>query len=489
MSKNFDKTKLLFLAIVFFTMVCYSNSEELVLTLDQCIKIAQEKSHQAKIIKSTYQGSKYDYDAFLASFYPQLQFNSSLPGLFRSINRITQPDGSEEFLPQSQLYSNWDLGISQKIPWTGGNFSVSSNLTRIDQFGDNDIFYWRSSPVVLTLQQPLFQYNSMKWDRILQEKVNIYSDKKYNEDMEDLAISITQKFFDLFIAKMTLINADDNLAINDTLFNIAKGRYKVGKIGENDLLQSELSLMNFQSRYESILLNFERMKENLILALGLETDTKIEIVAPDILNNIKIDINEALREAKIYRSDITNYEIEKTQSDMNLNRTENMNDFQANIIASFGMNQTAGQIPDAYRNLLDQESFNLTFQLPLYQWGLYDSQVQSAKEEQYRSIKSIELKSKEFELSVKFQVLEFLQLQQQVILSSKADTIAQKRFEVAKNRYMIGKIDQNSLFIAQQEKNSAFQSYIQTVRNFWLAYYGMRRVTMYDFIKGKPIIY
>ena len=42
---------------------------------------------------------------------------------------------------------------------------------------------------------------------------------------------------------MTLANATANAAVNDTLYTLNKGRFEVGKIGENDLLQSELQLL------------------------------------------------------------------------------------------------------------------------------------------------------------------------------------------------------------------------------------------------------
>jgi len=74
-------------------------------------------------------------------------------------------------------------------------------------------------------------------------------------------------------------------------------------------------------------------------------------------------------------------------------------------------------------------------------------------------------------------------------ISARSDTIAIKRFEIAKNRFMIGKIDMNDLFIAQREKDAAFNSYIQTLRNFWTAYFTIRKLTLFDFVNNKEIAY
>jgi outer membrane protein len=75
----------------------------------------------------------------------------------------------------------------------------------------------------------------------------------------------------------------------------------------------------------------------------------------------------------------------------------------------------------------------------------------------------------------------------QLATSAKADTVAQRRFDVAKNRYVIGRIDIGDLYIAQTEKDQALLGYVLALRDFWLAYYGLRRLTLYDFEASRPL--
>lgn len=65
--------------------------------------------------------------------------------------------------------------------------------------------------------------------------------------------------------------------------------------------------------------------------------------------------------------------------------------------------------------------------------------------------------------------------------------MASKRFEVAKNRYVIGRIGIDNLYIAQTEKDQALQQYVQSLRGYWLAYYRLRRATLYDFALGRAL--
>ncbi|HEY8063014.1 MAG TPA: TolC family protein, partial [Gemmatimonadales bacterium] len=68
-----------------------------------------------------------------------------------------------------------------------------------------------------------------------------------------------------------------------------------------------------------------------------------------------------------------------------------------------------------------------------------------------------------------------------------ADTVAAKRFDVAYNRYVIGRITIDNLYIAQSEKDQALQGFVQALRAYWVAYYQLRKLTLYDFERKEPI--
>ena len=83
--------------------------------------------------------------------------------------------------------------------------------------------------------------------------------------------------------------------------------------------------------------------------------------------------------------------------------------------------------------------------------------------------------------------LKFPSAPKNVDIAAKADTVAAKRFEVAYNRYVIGKIGVDNLYIAQNEKDQALVAYIQALRGYWNAHYRLRRLTLYDFTTGRVI--
>lgn len=71
--------------------------------------------------------------------------------------------------------------------------------------------------------------------------------------------------------------------------------------------------------------------------------------------------------------------------------------------------------------------------------------------------------------------------------AKRADEIAEKRYMITKSRYLDGKIGVLDLNVATEERDKATRSYISSLRNFWVAYYTLRSLTLYDFETNQPL--
>ena len=72
---------------------------------------------------------------------------------------------------------------------------------------------------------------------------------------------------------------------------------------------------------------------------------------------------------------------------------------------------------------------------------------------------------------------------------AKTDITAERRFEVARRLYLMGKSTILDLNSAISEKDSARRNRISALRNYWGLYYTLRSITGYDFEKGIKIDY
>jgi outer membrane protein TolC len=483
------KSYILIFFLLLFPTVLFSQTpgDTISLTLNDCIQMGQKSGPLAAMAHAAYNNKQHRYRSYTARFYPQLSLSADAPQFIRTINSITQPDGSNTFLLQRQAQSSLSLALSQQVPWTGTEISIFSGLNRLDNLETKASFY-RSTPLSLSLRQPLFSINTMAWNYELEDLTYQSSHREFVEAMEDAAIDITNKFFGYYLALMNVSNAQLNLSVNDTLFVVSKGRFNVGKIAENDLLQSELAAMNARTQYENALIEYDRALQSFRYSIGLNIATPVRVLPDENIFTTTIDPSVALNYASQNRSDMVNYQLQKLSADRSVRQAESNNSFSMSISANIGLNQKANTFDAAYADLLDQQQFSVQVQVPLVGWGTGSHAVESALAERSRVETSVESQRFTLEQEVKYQVQRFKQLQQQVFLSAKADTVAQRRFDVTRERFVIGKIDVTNLFLAQSEKDNAYRTRIQTLWDYWTTYYRLRRLTLYDFAFQRPLL-
>jgi len=458
------------------------------LSLEEAIDLATAQSPQASIARLEYDAASWDFRAFNSQFRPQISLGGDIPGFSRFISDISQDDGSQVFRTQSRTFSRVGLDLVQPIAFTGGQVRVSSSIFSIFNFEPVDSRLWQTQPLVVELQQPLFQLNQDKWNRQEQYLRMKNAETEYLVTVEGLKQEVTSVYFEALTAQTNRDRAQLNVTNNDTIYRISQGRYSVGKIAENELLQSELRLMSARSELEQATLNYNQAIRQLRIVLGLQRDEELELVVPNRLPQETIDPEVAISEA-IKNSDFTTTaRLRRFQVDRFVQETKVSNRFQADIRASFGLNQSAEDLSDAYRDPVDRQTFSVGFDVPILNWGRGKAERQAALSRQQSVEEELEQAERNQENDVYFQVMNIRQLRKQLVISSRSDTVAQRRYDISRNRYLIGKISIQDLFIAQQEKDAAQQRYILDLRNFWIAWSELRRITLYNFEEDQPLV-
>jgi outer membrane protein TolC len=456
------------------------------LTLQRAIELAQSQGNQAVAARATRDAAVFRDRAFSARLLPQLSLGGTVPNYNRAIIPVVQPDGSTLFRPQNQTDAGLTATVTQQLP-TGGDFFVSSSLATLSVTGDQSLRTWSSTPISVGFRQDIFRPNTSRLDRREQPYRTELAERQYREAREEIAIQVTNLFFDVHAAGVSLANATTNVAVNDTLYTLNKGRFEVGKIGENDLLQSELALLRARTALDGARLELDRAKSSLRLALGLSPDTPVELVVPTDVPSFAVDTALAVTEARKNRSTTTGAELSEIQAERRVTEARLNNGFGATVQASVGFNATASEFDFAYRNLLEARHVAVSVDIPLVQWGARRASVQAAEADREQAERNAQISRDEAAQDAHFAALQLEQSRRALAISAKADTVAAKRFEVAYNRYVIGRIAIDNLYMAQGEKDQALMQYGQALRSHWLAYYRLRRLTLYDFERGAAI--
>jgi outer membrane protein TolC len=459
------------------------------LTLDEVIQIAVNQSPDAYLAKHRFRASYWRYRSHIAQFLPSLKLSTTLVDINRSISRITLQDGSDAFVERKLNNSLFSLNVNQNIGFTGGQIFLSSDLQRIDLFTDEKTISYLSTPISIGLSQPLFAFNKYKWEKKVEPLRYEEAKKEYISAVENVKIKAVTLFFELALAQQNLRMAEINFQNNDTLYKIAQGRYNIGTIAQNEVMQMELNYLNSKTDLTVTRIDLEVRKANLRSFLGYNEKININLLISSQIPKLEIDVNKAIELAKTNNSNMLSLERQQIEAQSEVARARTENRFNANLYATYGLTQSGADLQNAYYHAQDQQRVRVGVEIPIVDWGLGRGQYKMAQSNQEVVNITVAQAKTDFEQEIFLTVMQFNLQDDQLLIALKKDTIGQNRYEVTKQRFLIGKVDVLNLNIALTDKDLAKREFISALKNYWLYYYTIRKITLYDFEKQATLIF
>ncbi len=469
------------------SQLIFSQANKRTFTLNDVILIAREQSPMAIMAKHRFRGSYWEFRTYKAGFLPTLTLNTTLPDLNRSIDKITLNNGSDAFVERKLINSSADMELRQNIGFTGGSIYMSSDLQRIDNLGSEGGTSYLSYPVNIGLQQPINGYNDFHWERQIEPLKYQAAQRQYIQTLEQVSLRAVNYFFDLALAQKNLDIAKVNYSNADTLYRIAKGRYQLGTIAENELLQMELSYLNAGTDLNSAQIDLAIKKFQLNSFLGLGQEVNIDLDVSIDIPEIEINLQKALDQAQTNNPDVLDRQQQLLEADQEVDRTKSQKGLNASINASFGLSQRSDKLSTLYADPQDQERVRVGLTIPLVDWGLGRGKFRMAQSAQEVAKTNVHQAEMDFQQEVLLEVMQFNLQDDQLKIAAKADTVGTSRYFVTKERFLIGRISVLDLNVAQTEKDEATRRFIAALRNYWTYFYTIRSLTLYDWLNGKPL--
>ena len=271
------KRLIIFALVSCFFRTTVSGQEKKYLSLQNVIEIAGEQSLDAFRNENMYLSSYWEYRYFKADRLPSLSLQATALDYNRSMQKVYNYDENrDEYKPREDLSSELSLYLNQNVGLTGGQIFARSELNLSQKLGADKISSWSSTPFSVGYSQPLSGYNRLKWTAKIEPVKFEKAKKNFIQSKEELAIKASRLFFDLVDAQIEVKIAETNLANADTLFKIGQGRYQVGTVTQDELLNLELSFMNANLALTQSNLGLERALAELNSFLGFDKSTKVE---------------------------------------------------------------------------------------------------------------------------------------------------------------------------------------------------------------------
>jgi outer membrane protein TolC len=486
MRKNFVA---LITSLLFPLLLSAQVSQITQLDLQDVIKLAQENSLDALLAKHRFRSSYWSFRSYQANYLPSLSMQTDIVDLSRSIVKDVVLENGEwvtKYAPSNRLNSSVSLEASQNIPITGGRIYVSSELGRLDLLND-DPASLMSTPVSIGLVQPLFGFNKFRWQKKIEPLKYEEAKKTYLSNMEDVNLKAVRYFYDLALAQMNVKTSKFNVANNDTLYQIAKGRFELGMIDQGDLMQMELNLLTSTDLLNKGILDLEVKKSNLRTFLGFIDKINIELTTTLDVPKLKVDVDQAIQHARENNPTMLSMQSSILTAEQNVAQQQANARFTANLMASYGLTQRASDLPSVYKDPQQSQRLNIGVTIPILDWGMRKGQVKMATSTLELTKVNVEQQKIDFEQQVFLDIMQFNMQDGQLVLAAKTDTISRTRYDITKQKFMLGSLDVLKLNDALAQKDKAITNYMSALRTYWNYFYNVRKTTLWDFDKNLPL--
>lgn len=467
---------------------CSDGSDTIRLSLRQVVDLAKQNSIAAKQAVTVRETKYWQYRTFRSNYQPQLSLNGILPGYSKTYSQVLQPNGTILFQPIHNDNSSLTMNFSQVISATGGTVYGTTQLQRFDDFDRHSTLY-NGVPYAIGYSQPLFQFNALKWDRRIEPLKYNESKQVFIESQEQISINVAGYFFDLLLAQVNLQIAESNLTNTQKIMQIANTKLELGKISKNEILQLQLEQLNARKAVGTAKRDIEIATLNLRSYIGQEGASKIVLAVPDTTSKMSVSPDKVLTEAFANRSDAIAFVRRVAEAKRDVALAKGQNGLTATLTANVGFSNTASNIPDVYKSPQNQQLLQLQFAIPVLDWGRSKARTKTAQANEQFTEYAVEQDKQTFKQQIVTQVSLFNVMKEQVGLTAQADSIAGEKYQIARERYVLGDLSITDLSIAFQENDQAKRDYIAALRDFWSAYYQLRYLSLYDFEKNEKIMY
>ncbi|MFV0366049.1 MAG: TolC family protein [Mangrovibacterium sp.] len=459
-----------------------------VITLDKAMQIAEEKSPtlqstllslersqqmlkaQKASMKSQFlmtldpvsYGQNRSFDEYASTWYTSENFQTS--GTFR----IDQP-----ILP-----TNGTISLVNQFGWQINNSSASS-LHENKSFSNN---------LYLSLNQPLFSYNSLKQQLKTLELDLENTNLSYAMQRLSLERDVTQYFYNVYMAQMSLSIAKDELANTERSFEISKNKVEAGLLAGEELLQAELNYIESKSSVQNAIVTLENAKDAFKQYIGMDIYEEITVMASLDVTPVEVDVKQATQYALSSRMELRQREIDIQNSLFDLISTKATNEFKGDLNLAIGLVGQDAKLSDIYANPTRNPNVSLSFNVPIFDWGERKARIRA--QETVIETQKLNYESEKTQIIVDIRST-VRNLQNQLIqieISEKSEKNAQLTYEINLERYGNGDLTGMDLSQFQTQLSNAKKSSAQSLIDYKIQLLNLKIQTLYDFVNQTPIV-
>ena len=473
-----------------------ASADTYLLTLEESIELAKEKSYTMRNLKEELKIAEYNLKSATSSLKTHIDFNLKMPEFNQTVRTWDDTTGVSFYSIKRMDYGGM-ITINQPLI-TNGNIYWETGLNSYDDFYNQD----RSATfnTRLRLRQPidaLYGYNairsSLRSARLDHERTN----KSLRREELNLEYRVSSSYYNLLSLQRSTEIARLDYERQTEANEIAQNKYESGLIREVDALQMEVDLAESQNSYEMALINQESALNNFKELLGIELTDSV-VLKDDLLYTIVVvDAEKAVEYALKNRTELRERDIAIEQQEMSIRQRKADGMIRGYVDAYIQKTGTSmGDLSTTYGSTIQHSATDfidrpinygvgVTLSVPLLDWGENKARVRAAEARQRQNHLAKEELERSIETEIRNLVAQLNNNLKRLQLLEKNVAIAEKSFAITLQRFTDGDIDSQTLALERNRLNSAYRNHLSAYIAYQLSLADIKRKTLYDFEKGE----
>jgi outer membrane protein TolC len=467
------------------------------LDLEKSIEIAKAKNLDMLSLKQDLKIAEYNLNYAISKFKTHIDLSLVTPEYTETIRRFEE-SSTITLRPVKKLNYSSDLIINQPLP-TDGSIYINSGLNNTDDFYFDKRTLEMNTSLNLTQPVNALYFNKIKVGFKRAELAYEESRKRLKRNELNLVYNVTNEFFQLISVQKSEEIARLNLERQKEAYTTAKNKYDAGLIKEVDALQMEVDLAEAQNNYDLAMLNQSSSKNSFKEMIGLELTDSVVLSNKLEYQVVVVDPKKAVEYALKNRLEIRENEIqiEREKLDIKSQKAEGMiKGSLTAYLSRYGSSEptlpasVSTSVNNAYQDFINRKSnYGVGFKVtvPILDWGENRALVNAAKARLQQSMYSQDNTKRTIEREVLNLVDELNNSLKRLQLLEKNVLVAEKSFEITRQRFSDGNIDSQALALERERLNNAYNSHLRAYITYQLMLADVMRKTYYDFQRNLTI--
>jgi outer membrane protein TolC len=469
------------------------------LDLEKSIALASERSHDMRVLKEALDQSKYELRAATSRLRTHVDLDLVAPNYTETITEFEDSTGIT-FFPKKQLRYSGYLTIDQPLP-TDGNIFIRTGLYNIDDYYKSE--RWTQLNSSIGFRQPLtalYSYNEIR-SEFKRAKLNYeLALKRMKREELDLVYEISRAFYETARSKESMKIAYQTLERQKEATEIARDKYGAGLIAEVEYLQMDVDLAQAMNDYDIATVDYYSQMDYFKHRLGLLLSDSVRLVSDLDYNIVEVDEELAVDHGLANRLEIREYEIGIELAKIDIKRVRSYGQIRGTVVGQYeligtnkgympiGFGEAVGNSWDVFRSRPGNFNIALTVNIPIIDWGENKARVRAAKS----GLRQNEIRFDEAKINIELEIrntvkqlrssLRRLQLLEQNLV------VAEKSFDISRQRFSNGDIDSQSLALDRNRLNLAYINHLDAFVQYKLHLADLMRKSFYNFETGESVI-